>query len=123
MKTLLFTLFFIAIFRPLAAQESQVVTLLPMHAFKDSIMGRDVQLIDVRTVPEFNEGHIKNAGNIDFLQADTFAQKVEKLHKEQPLYIYCRSGHRSGLAAKKLEEMGFKKIYNLDGGYLTWQDQ
>jgi rhodanese-related sulfurtransferase len=43
-----------------------------------------------------------------------------KLDKKKPVAVYCRSGMRSANAANILKEMGFKKIYNLDGGYLAW---
>lgn len=47
-------------------------------------------------------------------------QQMEKLDKEKPVYIYCRSGGRSGKAAKQLADEGFTEIYDLDGGILEW---
>ena len=76
-------------------------------------------LVDVRTPQEFKSGHIKNAANIDFRSAN-FASGFEKLNKEKPLFIYCRSGMRSMMAGKKLAQMGFTEIYDLRGGYLNW---
>ena len=69
----------------------------------------DVQLVDVRTAKEFNDGAIKNALNIDFFQQEIFNEEFGKLNKEQPVYLYCRSGNRSHQAALKLEAMGFKR--------------
>jgi rhodanese-related sulfurtransferase len=43
-----------------------------------------------------------------------------KLNKNKPVYVYCRSGARSQRAARKLVEMGFLKIYDLEGGYMSW---
>jgi rhodanese-related sulfurtransferase len=39
----------------------------------------------------------------------------DKLDKTQPVYIYCRSGNRSAKSAIRLQEMGFEKIYDLEG--------
>ena len=77
------------------------------------------QILDVRTPEEFKEGHIDNALNIDWL-GDHFVQDAEKLDKDKPVFVYCRSGKRSKAASDKLQEMGFKTIYNLDGGYISW---
>ena len=88
--------------------------------FKTNIENKSVQLIDVRTPKEFKEGHIKNAGNIDFYESDFLAQ-MNKLDKNKPLYIYCRSGGRSGKAAKQLKEQGFTEVYDLQGGILDWK--
>lgn len=80
------------------------------------------QLIDVRTVEEFNEGHVQNAQNICVTDAD-FKENISKLDRNQPVYLYCRSGKRSANAGKILKEMGFKEIYDMEGGFLEWQSQ
>ncbi len=79
----------------------------------------NIQLIDIRTPQEYAQGHIKNAVNIDFYSAD-FLKKMDQLDKNKDIYIYCRSGHRSGIAAKKLANHGFSKIYDLEGGINNW---
>ena len=80
----------------------------------------DVQLIDVRTLAEYNQGAIKGAVLIDFW-GDAFLSKVaQKFDKSKPIYLYCKVGGRSSKAAKLLVNNGFKKVYSLDGGYTTW---
>jgi len=79
----------------------------------------DIQLIDVRTPKEYTEGHIKDANNINFYD-DDFMTQMSKLDKDKILYIYCRSGNRSGKAAKQLEAAGFTKVYDLQGGMKNW---
>jgi len=79
----------------------------------------DIQLIDVRTPREFKGGHLKGAKMINYYDKDFFDQ-MSTLDKDKELYIYCRSGNRSGKAAKKLKAMGFTKIYDLQGGILNW---
>ncbi len=88
--------------------------------FKSEVLGKNVQLVDVRTPDEYNEGKIDDAINIDYFDQDNFAKAFEKLDKNKPVYVYCRSGHRSHESAVLLEKMGFKEIHDLDGGYLAW---
>lgn len=77
------------------------------------------QLIDVRTPEEFAAGAIPNAINIDFY-ADDFDSKMLALKKDAPVFLYCKSGGRSGKTAKKLSKAYFKEVYDLKGGYSNW---
>ena len=77
-------------------------------------------LVDVRTPDEYNSGHLKDAQNIDFRSAG-FQEEIGKLNKNNPVFLYCMSGGRSSQAAEQLKSMGFKEIYNLDGGILKWK--
>lgn len=83
---------------------------------------KNAQLVDVRTPQEFAAGHIDGALNINFLGED-FATQIQKLDKNRPVLLYCKSGVRSSKAASAMEQMGFKEMYNLDGGYLAWAAQ
>ncbi|GGH40051.1 thioredoxin [Mangrovimonas yunxiaonensis] len=80
----------------------------------------DVQLVDVRTPEEYEEGYIANAQNIDYY-SDTFESDLLKLDKTKPVIVYCKSGRRSANCAEKLIEAGFVKVYDLDGGISEWQ--
>lgn len=102
------------------AQQNDTIKILNPSEFKEAINSKDVQLVDVRTADEFNDGAIESAVNIDFFQQENFIKEFEKLDKEQPVYLYCRSGNRSQQAAVKLKAMGFTKIYDLQGGYINW---
>lgn len=102
------------------AQQNDTVKILIASEFKKAIANKETQLVDVRTAQEFKRGAIKNALNIDFFEQSTFNKKFSKLNKEQPVYLYCRSGNRSHKAAVKLEAMGFTKIYDLKRGYISW---
>lgn len=79
------------------------------------------QLLDVRTPEEFTAGHLEKSTNINWL-GDNFVEETKTLDKNKAVYVYCRSGKRSLKAAEKLSELGFKNIYNLDGGYLKWTE-
>lgn len=91
-----------------------------VEEFKKGIQQEGVQLVDVRTPKEFKAGHIKDAVLINFYD-DNFNQISEqKLDKNLPVYLYCRSGGRSAKAAKMYKDAGFKKVYNLLGGFNAW---
>jgi rhodanese-related sulfurtransferase len=88
----------------------------------ESILTKDksVQLVDVRTPEEFASGHIEGAVLIDFYDTD-FGERIGKLDKNKPVMVYCAAGGRSGSTAEKLNKMGFKKVYDLDGGMRAWR--
>ena len=79
-------------------------------------------LLDVRTPAEFAEGHLQGAINIDY-NNDGFAAALDTLDKNKQYEVYCRSGHRSGESAEMMSKKGFKKIYDLEGGILKWQEK
>lgn len=112
--------FLSALFGSSKATATENIVILDKKAYADAIASKNVQLVDVRTPMEYNSGHIKSAINIDFFNASDFNTSFEKLDKNQPLYVYCRSGARSQKAARKLVSMGFKEIYDLRGGYNSW---
>jgi len=77
-------------------------------------------LLDVRTVKEFDSGHLKGALNIDIKAAD-FAEQIEKLDKSAAYLVYCLGGVRSARAMQLMQAQGFKKVYNLEGGLMKWK--
>ena len=99
-------------------QEMPVVETVEKETFK-ALMQNDYPLIDVRTPQEYDEGHIDKASNIDF-NAPDFNDQISKLDMDQPLLIYCAAGGRSAKAAAIMESLGFKKVYELKGGYRNW---
>ncbi|TDD95220.1 thioredoxin domain-containing protein [Flavobacterium cellulosilyticum] len=79
----------------------------------------NAQILDVRTPEEYAPEHIDNAENADWL-GNNFVSDIAIYDKSKPVFVYCKSGGRSVKAAAKLQELGFKKIYNLEGGFLKW---
>lgn len=78
------------------------------------------QLMDVRMITEYRKGHIPGAYHND-MYLDEFLDNCEsKYDKDLPLYIYCRSGKRSQVAAQKLRNIGFKAVIELEGGYVNY---
>lgn len=79
-----------------------------------------VQLVDVRTPEEYQQGYIANAQNLNLYDAD-FAQKIAKLDKTRPVMVYCAKGARSASAAEQLSKQGFPQVYDLEGGMTAWK--
>lgn len=78
----------------------------------------DFILLDVRTVEEFEAGHIPGAICIP---NETIGEEeiAELPDKEQKILIYCRSGNRSKQAAKKMVELGYQNLVEI-GGIIDW---
>ena len=69
-------------------------------------------IIDVRTIDEYNSGHIENSLNIEWQAIDEINESIAK---DEKIYLYCRSGNRSGKAKNILINMGYKDVINLGG--------
>ena len=73
--------------------------------------------LDVRTVEEFNDGHIPGAVLIPL---DELALRAGELPVGEPILIYCRSGNRSLEAMNLLGGAGFMNLSSMDGGFNDW---
>jgi|TARA_B110000967_G_scaffold41232_1_gene41125 phage shock protein E len=76
--------------------------------------GAKSMIIDVRTIEEWNAGHLASAQH---LQLELVASNITELatDKDQPIYLYCRSGNRSGQAKTILEGLGYSQVTNAGG--------
>lgn len=79
----------------------------------------DFQLIDVRETFEYETSNLDGA-NIPL--ANVLLEK-DKISKDKPVIIQCRSGKRSAQAIKLLENEGYTNLSNLQGGILAWKDE
>jgi len=70
--------------------------------------------IDVRTAAEFTAGHVDEAVNIPY---DEIAEGIGALDvgENAVIYVYCRSGRRSGIAKDTLEGLGYSQVFNIGG--------
>jgi rhodanese-related sulfurtransferase len=100
------------------AQSTAGFTSQSVKEFSQTILSKNVVLIDVRTAEEFQTGHIKGAINID-MHDPQFVNKVLKTIKGKDAALYCRSGHRSKIAANALNGK-IKTIYELVSGFNSW---
>jgi rhodanese-related sulfurtransferase len=78
---------------------------------------RKAQLIDVREPNEYENGHILGARNIPLSQ---LKQRKQEVRNDQPVYLYCQSGMRSGRAAQMLRRNGYRDLHQLQGGFKKW---
>lgn len=89
--------------------------------FRKLISDAEVQLLDVRTESEYEEGHMDGALLADVKRDDFMDVAKSRLDKRRPVAVYCRSGRRSLTACGLLSAEGFT-VYNLKTGILGWQD-
>ncbi len=81
---------------------------------------KDAVLLDVRTAQEYGEGHIPGSQNVALQEIETVSDLVTE--KGTPLFVYCRSGARSGQAVTALKRMGYVDAVNI-GGILDYHGE
>ena len=108
----------ILLFLPISLFSQKKIT---REEFKELITKGNTLVIDVRTPVEFSEAHIKNAINIDYF-SKSFSETISKLNKQKTILVYCAAGGRSTSACSDFKKLGFKKVYNLIGGYDDWKE-
>lgn len=114
--------FLSSIFGAKAQDRKEAIEVLNVNTFKKAIESETILLYDVRTPKEYKQGTINNAENVDFFDRETFLRVFNKMDKDIPVYLFCRSGNRSNKAAQLLVKLGFTKIYDLEGGYTAWKN-
>jgi rhodanese-related sulfurtransferase len=90
------------------------------NAKKMMAENKDLVILDVRTPGEVSAGIIPNAKVIDINNPD-FETLVAQLDKSKPTLVYCKAGSRSKRACDMMAKLGFKSLYNLEGGYDSWK--
>ena len=81
----------------------------------------DLVILDVRTLEEFEDGHIEGAVMLDFYR-DDFADELAKFDPDVPYVLYCRSGNRSSQARAIMSDLGFQSVEDVEGGIVGWQE-
>ncbi len=79
------------------------------------------QLVDVRSIEEYKKGHLQTARQLDF-KGSSFTELLDVLKKDRPVFVYSRTGSVSEKAAAKMIEVGFEKVYVLQGGITAWKN-
>lgn len=92
-----------------------------VNVFSELITDSNVAILDVRTAEEFQEGHIKNATNLDIHQKDFIEKAKSSFPASKKIAVYCRSGRRSANAARLLAAEGYA-VVNLKGGIIAWKE-
>lgn len=102
----------------LLQQVKQDIKELPITEYSDS--DRNGVLIDVREDNEFSAGQVSDAIHIGRGVIEFKLSQMPEIEKDTPLYLYCRSGNRSLLAARSLKDIGYTNVTSLSGGYVAW---
>lgn len=102
----------------MSASRLTQVHMLDAQTLNQRLDQQSVILIDVREPGEFAEEHIPGAALVPLSQFDP--HKISQSDDTQ-LVLYCRSGNRSQIAARKLCEAGFKSVSQLAGGIAAWK--
>lgn len=76
------------------------------------------QFIDVRTPEEYAAGHAYRTRNIPL---DSLGSNLDKIEKNEPVYLICATGRRSRKAAQALVDAGFPYVFNVTGGTEAWK--
>lgn len=100
---------------------SSEVTHITVQALHDSLSANpSLLLVDVRTPAEWDS--IRVQGVKKFIEHDQIGNRVADLNADTSasVYLICRRGHRSTLAAETLAKLGYKHLFNVDGGTNTW---
>jgi rhodanese-related sulfurtransferase len=100
-----------------------MTTITPRQLHDRLRQGERLHLIDVRTPAEHAEVHVPDVhlAPLDRLDATRLAS-VNGFTKDQPLYIFCRTGNRAKQAAEKLEKSGYQQCHVVEGGTMAWAE-
>ena len=79
-----------------------------------------LQVLDVRTGMEYGSGHLAAARLIPLHELPS---RLAEIDASKPILVYCRSGHRSGIAMQILKKHGFLNAVHLQGGIVAWQSE
>jgi hydroxyacylglutathione hydrolase len=97
--------------------ELQTADVIDLETFKANMVKDNVQIVDVRSLTEFNDGHIEGAEHI-FI--GTLQDNLHKISKNKQVIIHCQSGDRSAIAYSILRRNGFETVKNYAGGMKEW---
>jgi rhodanese-related sulfurtransferase len=109
-----------------ATARSETNSVSPQQAFDKQQTGTAV-LIDIRDIRELErEGRIDGAFHAPRGMLEFWADPQSPYHKDifaqsHELILFCASSWRSALAAKTLQDMGMKNVYDMDGGFTAWK--
>ena len=104
----------------IAQQSTKSFKEISVQETKEKIQNdTSVVLLDVRTVEENKNERIANTPNIPVQELETRIHELDQ-YKNRPIIAYCRSGHRSGIAAELLSKHGFT-VVSMKGGINQWK--
>src|ERR1041385_9287150 len=109
-------------FRTILSQAKQQIKEVSPQEVRDNFNPTNgFTLLDVREGDEWEQGHLNKA---IFLPRGFLEVKADKMlpDKSQPIVVYCAGGTRSAFAAKTLQDLGYKDVVSMEGGYGMWKN-
>ncbi|MBK5443351.1 MULTISPECIES: MBL fold metallo-hydrolase [Peribacillus] len=91
-----------------------------MDQIDGTIQTERIYVLDVRSMGEWEEGHIPQAKHV---MLGHLQEQAHKIPHDKPILVYCKTGGRSAIAASLLQVHGFKEVQSLVGGYEEWNKQ
>ncbi|MDZ4686615.1 MAG: MBL fold metallo-hydrolase [Planctomycetaceae bacterium] len=91
---------------------------MPVHDLKKELPPSDLQVLDVRTPGEWQDGHVPGATYIFLPELE---KKLDRLDKAKPVAVYCDSGYRASIAASLLMRHEFTQVRNVPGSWKAWK--
>jgi len=96
---------------------SRITTISVEEVYEIIENNEDFLILDVRTLEEYDEGHILG---VVLIPVDELEDTLNKLTKDKPIIVYCKAGIRSNIAANILINNGFTHVYDMSGGITEW---
>ncbi len=115
MKTNLLSMLFFCLLMACKTSTS-LITRIDIDQHMEMISKEDVIVIDVRTPAEVTAGYIKGTKKFINYKDARFKELIGSLDKANTYVVYCKSGNRSTKALNIMADMGFEKLYELEGG-------
>ncbi|WP_299623236.1 rhodanese-like domain-containing protein [uncultured Tenacibaculum sp.] len=120
MKKVILWFMCISIFISCSSSSDEIQTITVDKLQEIIIKDRNIQILDVRTSTEASDGVIFNAIQVNLVSGSFKSKAIDLLDKEKPVYVYCKSGRRSKIAAGILYKNGYD-VFNVRGGYVAWE--
>jgi rhodanese-related sulfurtransferase len=98
-------------------EQDAIVEVTPQSVQQRLAQNEPLLLLDVREPQEYAEAHIAGSTLIPLGQ---LSLRLNELPRDRPIVAVCRSGNRSGVAARLLTRAGFPPVQNLRGGIVAW---
>jgi hydroxyacylglutathione hydrolase len=103
----------------LTAKTIERLGILTTPELKDKIDNEDWTVLDVRSIEEYESGHIEGSINI---YTGLLPENLDKIPRDKPIAVICKSGTRSGFGASILKRHGLNNLYNVMGGMTSWKN-
>lgn len=103
----------------LTARPVERLGMMTTTELKEKLETDDWTVLDVRSIEEYESGHIEGSINI---YVGTLPQHINRIPKDKPIAVICKSGTRSGFGCSILMRLGIKNLYNIMGGMTSWNN-